>query len=125
MPRSSQGINKRLLAVITGISVLLAVILSVVLPSLKPLPVRIVDNIFLGAVVNLAAYLYFRLRASSEAKVQQDRIKRRKDEGRPKVAEQEALKRYDMFSIFERHFGVCALILFVLATMGAIIASLS
>lgn len=125
MPRSKRAFNPRLFTVILGISSIIAFVLAAVIPSFKPFLVRVIDNLFIGAAINLMSMLYFRLRKNSERKIHKELIDKREQMSKLKKEERELLKHYDSFALFTRHFGWVALTLFALSAVGTILLSFS
>lgn len=116
-------VNRRLLSVILGISIGLAVLVATIISSEKAWVVRIIDNLFLGALLNLCGMLFFRMRARQEEAVHTETVAKRK-KGKLAKEERKKLSRLDTFRLFTRHFGWSSLLLFVLSGLGTILYTL-
>lgn len=124
MPSFHSKLNKRLLTVILGISIGLAVMVATVIVSEKTWFARVIDNLFLGAVLNLLFMLYFRMRSGQEEKVNTEIVEKRK-RGKLTKEERKKLNRWEMFRLFTRHFGWSSLVLFLLSGIGTILYTIT
>lgn len=120
LKNAPQRLNIRLLAILVLISVALAFAVSAIIVTPKTYIVRVVDNLFLGGVMNLLLNLLMAFRANAEAKAFGHILEaRQKNKNLPKE-ERLKLRQYDVFTMLRKHFGVAAIVLFVLSAIGTI-----
>lgn len=124
MHNFTKKINRRLLTVILSISILLAVGVATVIMSEKDWFVRVIDNVFLGAILNLLFMMFFRMRAGHEEQAYKETVQQRK-KGKIKKEDRKKLSRYDTFRLFTTHFGWSSLVMFVLAGLGTVVYTLT
>lgn len=112
----------RLLIVIIGISVLLAIVISAIIVTPKTYFVRVVDNLFLGGIMNLLLYLLMNFRANAEKKAFGDLIEAREKNRTMPKEDRLKLRQYDVFRMLRFHFGVASIVVFLFSAIGTIIA---
>lgn len=120
--KNTQTVNVRLLIVIIGISVLLAIVISAIIVTPKTYFVRVVDNLFLGGIMNLLLYLLMNFRANAEKKAFGDLIEAREKNRTMPKEDRLKLRQYDVFRMLRFHFGVASIVVFLFSAIGTIIA---
>lgn len=106
-----------------GISIGLAMLVSTLIVSEKAWVVRVIDNVFLGAVLNLVFMLYFRMRVSQEEKARSAAQEKQK-KGKTKK-KRNKLGRVETLRLITTHFGWSSFVLFVLSGLGTVIYTLA